>query len=237
VQQAAPTGAGVQLTTSQGSFAAAALLIAAGRRANTDTLDLANAQVAIEANGLRVNRYLQTTTRHIWAAGDVTGAPRFTHVADYHARLVLRNALFPGRSAVDYRTVPWAIYTHPELAHVGLTEAQAREQHGSHVQVWRKPFNALDRAIADDQTAGLIKVISDRKGRILGAHMLGASASALLGEVVLAMKQNVSLPQLSSVMQAYPSYPEAIKHLGDAYVRSGFAGWKKQVASWLVHRS
>jgi pyruvate/2-oxoglutarate dehydrogenase complex dihydrolipoamide dehydrogenase (E3) component len=237
VQQAVRSSDGVLLTTSQGSFAAAALLVAAGRRANTDTLALEQAGVAHDAKGLQLDRYLRTNVKNIWGVGDVTGAPRFTHVADYQARLVLRNALFPGRSAADYRTVPWAIYTQPELAHIGLTEAEAREQHGPSVQVWRKPFAELDRAIADGATEGMVKLITDQKGRLLGGHVLGGNASTLLGELALAMKKQVTLSALSSVMQAYPSYPEALKQLGDAYVRSRFGGIPKQVARWLVRKS
>jgi pyruvate/2-oxoglutarate dehydrogenase complex dihydrolipoamide dehydrogenase (E3) component len=237
VKSAARETAGVRLTTSQGDFAAAALLIAAGRQPNTDTLKLEAAGVASDAKGLQVDRFLRTTAPNVWGVGDVTaGAPRFTHVADYHARLVLRNALFPGRSAVDYSTVPWAIYTHPELAHIGLTEAEARERHGDSVQVWRKQFNELDRAIADGQTEGLVKIVADARGTILGAHILGQQASSMLGEVTLAMKSNISLARLAAVMHAYPTYPEAIKHIADARVRANFGGLAQRAARWLVRR-
>ncbi len=234
-QQIGNAAEGVQVATSQGTFTASALLVAAGRHANSDTLQLENAGVAHDENAVHVDPYLRTNVKSIWAVGDVTGAPRFTHVADYQARLVLRNALFPGRSAADYRTVPWAIYTQPELAHVGLTEGQAREQHGA-VQVWRKAFDELDRAIADGETEGLVKIIADGKGRILGAHIFGAHASTLLGEVALAMKTNVKLSQLSGIMHAYPTYPEAAKHIGDAYVRAGFKGLARRAANWVVQR-
>lgn len=234
VQGVNGSAANVQLATSHGTFTAARLLIAAGRRANTDTLTLENAGVAHDANGLHLDRYLRTTAKNVWGVGDVTGAPRFTHVADYQARLVLRNALFPGRSAADYSTVPWAIYTHPELAHIGWTEAEARARHGDDVQIWRKPIAELDRAVADGQHTGLIKIMADRKGRILGAHILAAQASTLLGEIALAMKKNVTLGALSAVLHAYPTYPEAFKQLGDAYVRGKFSGVTRRVAQWLV---
>jgi pyruvate/2-oxoglutarate dehydrogenase complex dihydrolipoamide dehydrogenase (E3) component len=195
------------------------------------------AGVAFDANALQVDRYLRTNVKHIWGVGDVTGGPRFTHVADYQARLVLRNALFPGRSAADYSKIPWAIYTSPELAHVGLTEAQAREQHGDRVQVWRKDFAELDRGVADGETNGLLKVISDRKGHILGAHVWASHASTLLGEVTVAMKQGIRLSQLASVVHAYPTYPESVKQLGDAFVRGRFTGLTKQAAGWLARRT
>ncbi len=236
IERVARTSDGVQLTTSQATFDAAALLVAAGRKANTDTLGLEETSVELTANGLKLDKYLRTTARNIWAAGDVTGAPRFTHVADYQARLVLRNALFPGRKAADYSTVPWAIYTHPELAHVGLTEAEARDQHGSGVQVWRKPLNELDRGVADGLADGMVKLIADAKGRLLGGHAIGPHASTLLGEIALAMKKGITLSELSSVMHAYPTYPEALKQLGDAYVRTRFKGIAQWVARRLVRR-
>ncbi len=236
VTRVAKSGEGVTVATSQGTFAASALLVAAGRRANSDTLQLDHAGVKYDDKHVHIDRYLRTTVKNIWAIGDVTSAPRFTHVADYHARLVLRNALFPGRRAADYNTIPWAIYTHPELAHIGLTEAQARDQHGHQVQVWRKSFSELDRAIADGQTDGMIKVLADRTGRILGAHVFGGQASTLLGEISLAMKKKVTLSQLSGIMHAYPTYPEAAKHIGDAYVRAGFKGAAQTAARWLVRR-
>ncbi|HEY0673537.1 MAG TPA: FAD-dependent oxidoreductase [Longimicrobiales bacterium] len=232
----APDAGGVRVQSSSTRFTAARLLVAAGRTANTDTLDLGAAGIAHDANALHVDRYLRTNIKNIWGVGDVTGAPRFTHVADYQARLVIRNALFPGRTAADYSTVPWAIYTSPELAHVGLTEKQARDQHGDNVQVWRKPFAELDRAVADGETNGMVKVVADKHGRILGAHILGGQASTLLGEVALAMKQKVRLSALSSIVHAYPTYPEAIKQVADAYVRSRFTGLARRAAGWIVRR-
>jgi pyruvate/2-oxoglutarate dehydrogenase complex dihydrolipoamide dehydrogenase (E3) component len=236
IEQAARTSEGVRLTTSHSSFEAAALLVAAGRRANTDTLGLEQTSVEVGDNGLKLDKYLETTSKNIWAAGDVTGAPRFTHVADYQARLVLRNALFPGRKAADYSQVPWAIYTQPELAHVGLTEAEARDRYGSGVQVWRKSLAELDRGVADGLAEGMVKLVADARGRLLGGHAIGPHASTMLGEIALAMKQHVTLSALSSVMHAYPTYPEALKQLGDAYQRTRFKGLGKWLANRLVRR-
>jgi pyruvate/2-oxoglutarate dehydrogenase complex dihydrolipoamide dehydrogenase (E3) component len=227
---------GVRVHTSAGTVESAALLVAAGRKANIEHLDLADAGVHYDQGRLSLDEYLRTNVKNIWAAGDVTGAPRFTHVADYQARLVLRNALFPGKSAASYDNVPWAIYTHPEIAHVGLTEAQARDRHGDAVRVFRKHFRDLDRAIADGQREGLLKIIADRKGRVIGAHVLGPHASTLLGELTLAIRKQVTLSELSGIIHAYPTYAESIKHMGDAFVRSGFSGLKQKVAKWIVSR-
>jgi pyruvate/2-oxoglutarate dehydrogenase complex dihydrolipoamide dehydrogenase (E3) component len=228
---------GVRVHTSNGTFEAAQLLVAAGRQANTDTVNLDAAGIKYDQRGLQLDKYLQTSAKNIWGVGDVTGAPRFTHVADYQARLVLRNALFPGKSAANYDAVPWAIYTDPEIAHVGLTEAKARERMGDSISVFRKNFAELDRAIADGHTEGMIKIIADRKGRIVGAHALGAHASTLLGELALAVKHQIPLSAIASTIHAYPTYPELFKHMGDAWVRSGFGGMKQKVAKWIVGRS
>ena len=230
------TSDGVRVAAGSASFDAAALLVAVGRRANTDTLQLEAAGVAYDANAVKVDRYLRTTAHNIWAAGDITGGPRFTHVADYQARQVLRNALFPFKTAVNYKIVPWAIYTDPEIGHVGVTEAEARKQAGDDVQVFRKSFGELDRAIADGKRRGFIKVVADGHGRILGGHVAGAHASSIIAEITLAMKHNIGLSHLSSVIHAYPTYAEAFKHTGDAFVRSRFKGLAKQVAGWLVRR-
>ena len=236
ITSVARTANGVRVHTSGGVLSANALLIAAGRRANTDTLSLNDAGVVYNKNGLQLDKYLRTNIPNIWGAGDVTGAPRFTHVADYQARLVLRNALFPLKSAADYSVVPWAIYTHPEIAHVGLTEEQARAQVGNSVQVFRKPFGELDRAIADGQTDGLIKIIANKRGEILGGHIVGTQASSMIAEIVVAMKAGMRLSQLSSVIHAYPTYPESVKHTADAFVRLRFRGLTKRAARWLVRK-
>ena len=230
------TNEGVRVTTDAGTLDAATLLVAVGRQANTDTLDLEAAGVEYDTKGLKLDKYLRTTAHNIWGVGDVTGAPRFTHVADYQARLVLRNALFPLKTAADYNLVPWAIYTDPEIGHVGLTEAQAREQHSDAIQIFRKSFAELDRAIADGKPRGFIKIIADRRGKILGGHVVGAHASSVLGEIALAMKHNIGMSQVSAMMHAYPTYGEAFKHTGDAFVRTRFQGLTKQIAGWLVRR-
>lgn len=230
------TDGGVRVHTVDSAIDGDVLLVAAGRRANTDTLSLDAAGVAYSDSGLQIDRYLRTTARNVWGVGDVTGAPRFTHVADYQARLVLRNALFPFKGAADYSRVPWAIYTNPEIAHIGLTERQAREQHGDDVQIWKKSFAELDRAIADHEKTGFIKIISDARGRILGGHVLGHHASTVLAEISLAMQQSIPLGKLASVIHAYPTYAESVKHMADAYMRSRFQGFAKQAAHWLVRR-
>lgn len=213
-----------------------ALLVATGRASNVASLDLALAGVATGPQGVVVDDRLRTTAAGVWAAGDVTGGLRFTHVADYQARLVLRNAFFPLSSAADYRVVPWVTFTDPELAHVGLTEREARDRHGDSVRIWRRPFDDMDRAIADDHPHGMVKLVTDRKGKLLGGHVLGYGAGSLIGEITLAMKQGVSAAVLGNTIHAYPTYPEAIKQSAEGYVKSRFTGPVRTVVRWMVRR-
>jgi pyruvate/2-oxoglutarate dehydrogenase complex dihydrolipoamide dehydrogenase (E3) component len=213
-----------------------ALLVAAGRRANLAHLAAAAGGVAADDEGVRVDATLHTTARRTWAAGDVVaGAPRFTHVADYHARLVLRNAFFPWSRRVDYAAIPWVTYTDPELAHLGLTEREARGRHGR-VEVVAREFAGLDRAVVSGATTGVLKVIADRRGRILGAHALGAEAGSIIGEIGLAMKNGVRLPAVAATVHAYPTWGEAFRQAADAFNRTRLHGWRSRLVRRLVRR-
>ena len=213
-----------------------ALLVATGRQARTSGLGLEAAGVEVNARGVVVDERLRTSARNVWAAGDVTGGPLFTHVADYQARLVVRNALFPLTSAVDYRAIPWVTFTDPELAHVGLTENEARDRIGSRVRIWRKPFANVDRAITDGETAGMVKIITDERGRILGGHILGARAGSMIGEIALAMKHGLPVRALGNLVHAYPTYADAIRQASLGFDKARFTGAVKQVAGWLARR-
>ena len=214
------------------------LLVATGMRPFTQGLGLERAGVELESNAaVRVNSKLETTAPGIWAAGDVTGKLFFTHVADYQARLLVRNMFFPLRGRADYGRVPWATYTHPTLARVGLTEAQARERHGDAIGVYRYRFDDLDRAITDRATIGLVKLITDRRGRILGGHILGANADSVIHEVALAMRAGVKIGGLSQMVHAYPSWPEGLRRTADGYYAEKFAsGWIPRALRWWARR-
>lgn len=228
------TGNGVRVVAGNYSVDADTILVATGRSSVLDTLDLAAGGVAVAGGKLVLDDKLRTSARNVWAAGDVTGGPRFTHVADYQARTVLRNALFPLSTSVNYDVVPRVTYAVPELASVGLTAEAARAEHGDHIQVYARDFGGLDRAIADGRTTGLLKIVSDARGRILGGHVIGYHASSIIAEIALAMTQDVPLSKLSAQMHAYPTYAESLKHTGDAHVRSRFKGLARSVAGWLV---
>jgi pyruvate/2-oxoglutarate dehydrogenase complex dihydrolipoamide dehydrogenase (E3) component len=228
---------GVRAQTESTTFEADTLLVATGRASVLDTLDVDAGSVSISKGELVLDQKLHTTAGNVWAAGDVTGGPRFTHVADYQARTVLRNALFPLSTPVDYDVVPRVTYCIPELARVGLTHDEAVERHGDKVRTFTRSFGELDRAIADGHTTGMLKIVADAKGRILGGHVLGHHASSIIAEIALAMKESIPLGRLASVMHAYPTYAEAVKQSADGFVRSRFTGISKSVANWMVRKA
>jgi pyruvate/2-oxoglutarate dehydrogenase complex dihydrolipoamide dehydrogenase (E3) component len=215
-----------------------AVLVAVGRSPNIEGLGLEAVGVRTDRGGVVVDGALQTSVPGIYAAGDiVSGAPKFTHAADYMARTVLRNALFPGRSRTDYGALPWVTYTEPEVAHIGLTEPEARARFGDRIGVWRKPLSHVDRAIADGARTGLVKIITDAKGRVIGGHIVGQHAGEMIGELTMAVKLKLTVGQLGSVIHPYPTTAEAIRSAAEQRVKAGFSGWKKSLVRWLVRRA
>ncbi|HAZ44863.1 MAG TPA: pyridine nucleotide-disulfide oxidoreductase [Cyanobacteria bacterium UBA11369] len=184
------------------------ILVAAGRTPNVESLNLEAAGVEVGERGILVNEKLQTTNPRIYACGDVIGGYQFTHVAGYEASIVLKNALFFPVTKANYRVIPWATFTDPELARVGLTEKQAKEQYGDDVYVLKQEFAGVDRAQAEAATKGFAKIITRGNGEILGAHLVGASAGELLHEIVLAMSNNLKISALSAIIHIYPTLAE-----------------------------
>ena len=162
------------------------LLVAAGRTPSVASLNLEAAGVEYDRKGVTVDERLRTSNKRIFAIGDVAGAYQFTHVAGYHAGIVIRNALFRLPAKVDYRAVPWVTYTEPELAQVGMTEEQAREAE-SEIRILRWRFEENDRAQAERETEGFIKVVTSKRGRILGATIVGSHAGDLLMPWIMAV--------------------------------------------------
>ncbi|GET40647.1 dihydrolipoyl dehydrogenase family protein [Microseira wollei] len=184
------------------------ILVAAGRMPNVESLNLEAAGVEVGERGIRVNEKLQTTNPRIYACGDVIGGYQFTHVAGYEASVVLKNALFFPVTKANYRVIPWATFTDPELARVGLTEKQAKERYGDDIYVLKQEFAGVDRAQAEAATKGFAKIITRGNGEILGAHLVGASAGELLHEIVLAMSNNLKVSALSGIIHIYPTLAE-----------------------------
>jgi pyruvate/2-oxoglutarate dehydrogenase complex dihydrolipoamide dehydrogenase (E3) component len=210
------------------------LLIAAGRRPNVTGLDLERAGIVYGSRGIQVDARLRTTNRHVFAIGDVAGGPQFTHVAGYHAGIVIRNALFRLPAKVDYRALPWVTYTDPELAQVGLTEEQAREAHGDDIVVLRWPYHENDRAQAERETQGFVKAVTTKSGRILGATILGAHAGELIHVWVLAISQGLNIKALANMIAPYPTLGEISKRAaGSFYTPKLFSKRTKRLVRFL----
>ena len=216
-------------------FEATELFVATGRRPVTEGLDLERAGVERDGAAVRVDEGLRTTASSVWAAGDVAGSLQFTHVADYMAKVALRNALLPLSTKVDYSTVPRVTYTDPEVAHVGLGREEAEEEGAS---TYRYELSELDRAICDGRDAGFVEVHADGRGRVLGATVLGSEAGELVFPLVMAMKHGISLSEISDTIFPYPTRMEGVKRAADAYNRSRLEGpggrLLRKVVSWLA---
>ncbi len=196
---------GVKLIECSGGLTleADAILVAAGRQPNVDKLGLDAAGVEVTDKGITVDRRQRTSQKHIYAVGDVCGPYPFTHMAEYQAGIIISNAVFRFPKKTNYRVVPWVTYTDPELARVGLTEQQAREQDIEPV-VLRFDFKDIDRALTEVETSGIMKLVT-HKGRVLGATILGPHAGELIHETALAMQTRAKIGDISAAVHAYPT--------------------------------
>lgn len=199
---------------------ATALLVAAGRAPAVDTLDLEAAGVRHSDDGVAVDRRLRTSNRRIYAVGDVTGGRMFTHVAGYHASLVIRDALFKARADNREELAPRVLYTDPELAQVGLTEDEARAAYGRRLKIVEKPFTASDRARAEGDARGTIKVVTRPNGEILGATIVSAGAGDLIGPWALAMANGLKIRAFTNMIAPYPTRGEMSKIAAGAWYES-----------------
>jgi pyruvate/2-oxoglutarate dehydrogenase complex dihydrolipoamide dehydrogenase (E3) component len=193
------------------------LLLAVGRKPNVERLELENAGIEYTKRGIQVDDRLRTTNKKVFAIGDVAGGLQFTHVAGNHAGIVIRNALFKVPAKADHSAVPWVTYTDPEMAHVGLTEADARKDHGDSITVLKWGFDENDRAQAERRTEGLIKVVTDKKGVILGASIAGLNAGDLLAPWILAVGQKQKIGTMAQFIAPYPTLTEVSKRAAGSY--------------------
>lgn len=217
-----------------GAVSVDAILVAAGRAPNLDGLGLEDCGVATSNEGVTVDDQLRTNVRGVWACGDVATLTKFTHAADFSARIVLQNALFPGQKSMSALTIPWCTYTDPELGRVGLSQEQAAAQ-GVAVDVYRKAYADLDRAVLDGRTEGFAEVLC-RKGSdtILGATVVGAHAGELVGELSLAMTHGLGLGALARTIHPYPTYGDLLRQLGALYDRSRLTPFAaRALGTWL----
>ncbi|WP_428407875.1 dihydrolipoyl dehydrogenase family protein [Hyphococcus sp.] len=210
------TPSGVSVTVGARTIEGSHLLVAVGRKPTVGGMNLEAAGVDYDAKGLKTDSRLRTTNKRVYAAGDVAGGRQFTHVAGYHASVLVRNILFKVPSKNNEQLAPRVTYCDPELAQVGLTEAQARERHGD-IKVARWPFSQNDRAEAERDTQGLIKIITDKKGRILGAGIVGRGAGDLLQPCTLAISSKLKIRAFTDMIAPYPTRSEAAKRAAGAW--------------------
>jgi len=210
------------------------ILVATGRRANVDGMDLEKAGIAYSPKGIEVDARLRTSNKKVFAIGDVAGGLQFTHMAGYHAGVVIKNALFRLPAKVDTRAAPWVTYTTPELAQVGLTEAEAAKTTDA-VRVLRWPYHENDRAQAEGATEGMIKAVVTPKGKILGCGIAGAHAGELIQTWVLAIGQNVKIGGIAQMIAPYPTLGEVSKRAaGSFYTPQLFSERTRKIVRFLA---
>jgi len=228
------------VTATQGAqllnFEADEIVLAVGRQPNIEGLNLEAAGIKYDKNGIKVDDYLQTSASNILAIGDVIGGYLFTHVAVYQAGVAVRNALVPvGKKKVDYRVVPWCTFTDPEAARVGLTPEDAEKQY-KQVRIVKFPWAEIDRAQAENETTGFIKlVLAGKKDEIVGAHMVGARAGEMLGEIALAMQHNLTLNDILGTIHVYPTINTGIQQaVFEAYLEGAAAASNRKIVRTVL---
>jgi pyruvate/2-oxoglutarate dehydrogenase complex dihydrolipoamide dehydrogenase (E3) component len=210
------------------------LLVATGRVPNVAGLNLEAAGVKYDQRGIKVNKGLLTSNSRVFAIGDVVGGPQFTHVANFHAGIVLRRALFRQPATVNSDIIPWVTFTDPELAQIGLTEDMAKKR-GGRVRVYRWPYHENDRAQAERTAEGFIKVVTDAKGRILGASIVGEHAGELIQMWSLAVSQGLDIKAMTQWISPYPTFSEINKRAANGYYATAAANpLVRKVVSWLA---
>lgn len=194
--------------------------LAAGRVANTEGLDLDHAGVDYTQHGITTNKYLQTSVAHIYACGDVTTRFKFTHTASHQANITIANILSPQSKEDDLSILPWAIFTNPQVGHVGITEQEAKERFGEkNIKVF-KVDASIDRFITDRNTGGILKVIFNTDNQVVGAEAVGAHAGEWIQILTIAIKNNISAAQMADTIFAYPTYTEIVKKAFTRYLRT-----------------
>ncbi|MBI4214010.1 MAG: FAD-dependent oxidoreductase [Chloroflexi bacterium] len=223
----------IELVAPGGSYVGDSLLVATGRRPRVEGLGLDQTGVAYNDRGIEVDRWLRTTRSHIYACGDVAGSPQFSHYAGWQGFVAARNALLPGRMPGSALT-PWAVFTDPEVAQVGLTEQQARAQHPD-LLIERWPLDQVDRAHTMGDERGFLKLIARADGTLLGATILARHASEIANELAVAIRCRLRFSDLAQTIHVYPTYGFAIQEMSaDATLRSFATDWRGALARRLV---
>jgi pyruvate/2-oxoglutarate dehydrogenase complex dihydrolipoamide dehydrogenase (E3) component len=225
--------AGIVVVSDGGDARSEALLVATGRRPNVAGLGLDRAGVTHSANGIAVDEQLRTNVPHIYAAGDVIGREQFTHVAGWQAFEAARNALLPGQASGRVNPMAWVTFTDPEVAQVGTTEAAARARVGDALTVTRWDLACVDRARCDDDEEGFIKVMSDRRGTVIGATIVAGRAGEMSGEMSLAIARRLRVGDIATAVHAYPTYSTALQQMAG---EAASAQWASSLAGRAIGR-
>lgn len=232
VERRGKTGVTVHVETEDGTdtIAGSHLLVAAGRAANVEGIGLKEAGIKYDRRGIEVSKSLRTTNSRVYAIGDIAGGLQFTHVAGYQAGLMIRAILFRLPIKQNIQIIPWATYTDPELAHVGMTEKDAREAVGT-INVLRWPYAENDRAQAERKTNGLVKMITNKKGKILGVSIVGAGAGEMINFWALALSKSMTVKDIAGYIPPYPTMTEIGKRAAITYYAETT---RKPFVRWLV---
>lgn len=206
-------GSSVLVSTQHHQAQGEMLFVAAGRRPGVDGLDLEKAGVRYSLRGVPVDDRLRTNIKHIYAAGDVTGGYQFTHYAGWQAFQAVRNALLPGTSSGVSNLVPWVTYTDPEVAHIGLSEAQAKDEFGDDIQIDRWNLDQIDRAVCENDRLGFVKIITRADGTIVAATMVATRAGEAIVELLVAMNRGMKIKELAGTIHPYPTYSTAVQQM------------------------
>ncbi|MTH97048.1 NAD(P)/FAD-dependent oxidoreductase [Roseibium sp. RKSG952] len=215
-----PDGVELQLRNPDGAprvLTGSHLLLAAGRKPVVDRLDLETAGIVFEPSGIKVDKGLRTTNRRVFAIGDAAGGLQFTHVAGYHAGLVMRSLLFRLPVKENRNIIPRVTYTSPELGHLGLSEAEAREHYGDKLKVLTADYSGNDRAQANGQTKGRLKLFAGPGGKLVGAAIAGAQAGEIINLLSLAISQNMRMKDLAGFVAPYPTVGELVRRAAISY--------------------
>ncbi|OFW30282.1 MAG: hypothetical protein A3H97_09365 [Acidobacteria bacterium RIFCSPLOWO2_02_FULL_65_29] len=225
---------GIVVSSDAGGEAhAETILVAAGRRPNVEGLGLDRAGVVHSARGISVDDRLRTNVSHIYAAGDVLGGEQFSHVAGWQAFEAARNALLPGSSSGRVNPMAWVTFTDPEVAQVGLSEKAAREQLGETISVTKWDIARVDRATCDDDEDGFIKLVSNRRGVLIGATIVAGRAGEMSGELSLAIAKGLSVGDVATAVHAYPTYATALQQMTS---QAATARWTSSAAGRVIAR-
>ena len=229
----APASVTIRIAGSKSIVEGSHLLIATGRQPNIEKLELDRGNINHDRGGIKVDSGLRTSNRRVYAIGDVAGGPQLTHVAGYHAGIVIKNALFRLPAKANHTAVPWVTYTDPELAQVGHSEAQARAA-GHEVEIVRSQFAENDRARAEAATEGEIKLVLTPKGRVLGAGIVGLHAGELILPWVLAVEKKLKLSTMAATIAPYPTLAEISKRAAGSYFTPKlFNDRTRKIVRWL----